>query len=71
MKDYNHILLRANSIEGVNISEFCDYPDAEIIRTDDFIDSLATAGTEDIFTLILPAGTDGIFEIIDNEYGIR
>jgi hypothetical protein len=72
MSKYNHFLIMADTANGVRRAQFCDYPDAEVLSVDDFIDALPDLDDgEEVFCLIMPANTDGAFERIDSEYGIH
>jgi hypothetical protein len=71
MKLYSCKLLKANSVDGIKVVEFCDYPEAHVMNIDLFREFLKDADETDIFALIMPEGTDGEWEKIDTEYGIH
>lgn len=70
MGQFDHILLRANSVEGICVAAIEDYPEAEMMTVKDFYESLRFADEEDIFTMVMPEGTDGNYEWLNDEYGI-
>ena len=68
----NDLLLVADAASGITITDFLEYPEAEIMHVGDFIKDCSHLSVgEQIFAMIMPAGTDGVFEAIDEEYGIR
>lgn len=72
MQTFPAQLLMADTANGVQLVDICDYPEAEMMNPADFLGSLKSLDDgETIFTQVLPAGTDGNWEKIDTEYGIH
>jgi hypothetical protein len=72
MSNFDHVLLVADTANGVQAVDIMDYPEAETMSANEFHGRLKDLGDgETIYCMIMPKGTDGKWEEIESEYGIH